>query len=656
MKGYRTNIETETVQNNNFRKSHSFVTLSLIVFLVVLSFSRPRSVFADGMLIEPDPYSDRWDYSNESNQQAFINYDSGLQKMIISVGFEDENSNGIVWLFPVPSDPNKVAIDVVKSLPRLSGEEISKKAKSRLDDTTKFLQMTQIYTIPFGLFSKTLGTTGTMGFDGSIGVSQGIDKNVEQDVMVYEHLEKEGITSEIVTAKTATGLYDYLKSKNLRIESGSIPVLDSYIGKEYSFIASWITPKVTALSPEEIETRLKSYFNNPSLYPGLGRVLIVLDEKFPDFENAGKEGKDPNYANWKEQYEFLEANPSIKEQLIQEIRKDFSVLEPKKIGDAYIKTTTAQKGIFVTFPTKDVYFPLLPTSVYGSKIVPATIRIIGHVSPKVFQDIESYTKIDYYVDSYAGFADDLENFYSSGDQNVSYTKIEINAPSRFLTDDLWINNQTPIKAYYSTFVAIHPVVSAIILFILSSTLAGILGGMVIFRDLRKNPVKLGFIGLSNFLTLFGLLITTVLIGTKNKNENTNSLLVEIKQKGYFWKRRVATVLFFIAVPFLVYGLFMSPSLIGELNYSIKHMRYFISDFLIPMLVTYILPISALVIGLAIKKIKTEDKNLFEQLKSFGYSSWSFQPKDKMKLVFVPIFSFSFLIISWLLVKLVGFTV
>jgi hypothetical protein len=56
-----------------------------------------------------------------------INYDNGLQKMIVSVGFEGENSNGVVWLFPVPSDQNKVAIDVVKSLPQLSGEEISKK-------------------------------------------------------------------------------------------------------------------------------------------------------------------------------------------------------------------------------------------------------------------------------------------------------------------------------------------------------------------------------------------------------------------------------------------------------------------------------------------------------------------------------------------------
>jgi len=542
------------------KKPFSFITLSLITLLAMFSFI-PKPVLADGMIIRPDPYSDRWDYSNESNQQAFINYDNGLQKMIISIGLEGENSNGVVWLFPVPSDPNKVAIDVVKNLPRLSGEEISKKAKSNLDDTTKFLQMTQVYTIPFVmLFGRGyVGTLGTEGINAPLGIK---GWGIEQDVVVYEHLEKEGIVSEIITAKTATGLYDYLKSKGLKIESGSIPVLDIYIGKEYSFVASWINPSENVIS--------------------------------------------------------------------------------------------AQRGVFVTFPTKNIYFPMLPTSVYGSKTVPVTIRVIGHVSPKVFQDIKSYTKTEYYVDNYVNFADDLKNFYSGRNQDIKYTKIEIDAPSKFLTEDLWFSNQAPIKTYYSTFVAKHPVISAIILLILSSIIVGILAGLIVFRDLRRKPVKLGLIGLSNFLTIIGLIITTILVGTKNKNESVDALIAEMRQKGYFWKRRVATILFFVAIPFLVFGLFALPSLIREIGYS---MRYFdFTEFVIPVLIIYVLPITALIVSFVIKRIKPEDKNLFVQLKLSGYSSWSFQPKDKLKIAFVPIFSVSFLVISWLLVKLVGLTV
>ncbi len=542
------------------KKLSTLIVLLLVVFLAVFSFI-PKSVLADGIGIKkPDPYSDHWDgdYSDESNQQAFINYDHGLQKMIISVGFEEENDNGVVWLFPVPSDPNNVAIDVVKSLPQLRGEEISKKAKSNLDGTTEFLQMTQVYTIPF------ISSFRDQGFGQSYNtMNEAADngRGVEQNVVVHEHLEKEGMTSEIITAKTATGLYDYLKNKGLKIESGSIPVLDNYIGKEYSFVASWIS------SPE--------------------------------------------------------------------------------------KNISAQnRGIFVTFPTKDIYFPMLPTSVYGSKTVPATIRVIGYVSPKVFQSIKSYTKTEYYIDSYINFAEDLKNFYSEQNKNIKYTKIKINAPSKFLTDDLWIDKQAPIKTYYSTFVVKHPVINTILLLIISSLMTGILAGWIVFKALRKNILKLGLIGLSNCLSIFGLLITTLLVNTKNKNKDIDSLLIEIKQKGYFWKRKVASILFLVAIPFLVFGLFVLPSLIDELI----HYPYLLDNLIKPIFILYVLPVVALIVSFVIKKIKIEDRNLFDQLKSADYSSWFFQPKDKMKIAFIPLFSVLFLIISWVLVMLVMFTV
>jgi len=621
------------------KKPLSFITLSLIAVIVMFSFV-PKSVLADGIMIKPDPYSDRWDYLNENNQQAFINYENGLQKMIISVGFEGENSNGTVWLFPVPSEPNKVAIDVVKSLPGLSGEEISKKAKSNLDDTTKFLQMTQLYTIPFVLFSQTLGTAGTKGSDNAFGAPQGLGRGIEQDVVVYEHLEKEGITSEIITAKTGNGLYDYLKNKGLKVETGSIPVLNNYIGKDYSFVVSWISSPEKIISAEDIKNNLYIYFSSQYRYPKFFDLVNTLKQKYPEFSQSS------NPVN----YLKSQQGGIVLQELTQAIQND-----PSIIVDTYNKNQNLanQKGVFVTFPTKEIYFPLLPTSVYGSKTVPATIRVIGHVTPKVFQDIKSYTKTEYYVDSYAGFADDLKNFHSGQNQNIKYTKIEINAPSKFFTDDLWLKAQAPAKTYYSTFVAKHPIVSAIILFILSSILAGILAGMIIFKDLRKNPVKLGLIGLSNFLTILGLLITTVLVSTKNKNESVEPMLTEIRQRGYLWKRKVATILFFAAISFLVFDLFALPSLVRELSYS---MRYFDFEDFIPVLIIYVLPITALIVSFIIKRIKPEDKNLFEQLKLSGYSSWSFQPKDKLKIAFVPIFSVSFLIISWLLVKFVGLTV
>ncbi|PIP18034.1 MAG: hypothetical protein COX43_01005, partial [Parcubacteria group bacterium CG23_combo_of_CG06-09_8_20_14_all_35_9] len=65
--------------------------LSLIIVSILLlpSLTIPNSALADGMLIKLDPYSDRWDYSGQTNQQAFINYENELEKMIISIGMEE---------------------------------------------------------------------------------------------------------------------------------------------------------------------------------------------------------------------------------------------------------------------------------------------------------------------------------------------------------------------------------------------------------------------------------------------------------------------------------------------------------------------------------------------------------------------------------------
>lgn len=621
------------------KKMLSLITLSLIAFLAIFLFM-PESVLADGMIIPRlNQYPDRWDYSDENNQQVFINYDNGLQKMIISVGFEGKNSNGVVWLFPVPADPSKVAIDVVKSLPQLNGEEISERAKLVLDDTAKFLPITQIYTIPFtALFTgiSNARNSGTKITNSSLGTK---GKGVEQDVVVYEHLEEGGLTSEIITAKTASGLYDYLKNKGLKIESGSIPVLDNYIGKEYSFIASW---------PTATESNNK---NKASIIETIAKVILQTDLSDPTIDWSKLEVLSiDDLSKLTNELFLLKNNDSDR---LKEITESLKFGEPSLIGPTIEKkdNKVRQIGVSVAFPTKKIYYPLLPTSVYASKVVPATIRIMGFVSPKVFQDIKSYTKTEYYIDSYANFGDDLKNFYNKQDQNVKYTKIEINAPSKFLTNDLWVNKRAPVKTYYSAFVAGHPAISSIIIFILSSIIAGILAGLIIFRDLRRNVIKLGLIGLFNCLSIYGLLIATVLAGTKNKNESIEPLIVKIKQKGYFWKRRVATILFFTAMPFLVFGLFALSSLISELSYSPRR-----GFDMTPVLIIYVLPISALIIIFVIKKIKNEDRDLFKQLKSSGYSSWSFYPTDKMKIVFVPVFSISFLIISWLLVKLVSFTV
>ena len=74
----------------------------IIIFSILATLLIPLNVLADGMMINPDLYSDRWDYGDQTNQQTFINYEDGLEEMILSIGIEKANK-GAVWLFPCPS-------------------------------------------------------------------------------------------------------------------------------------------------------------------------------------------------------------------------------------------------------------------------------------------------------------------------------------------------------------------------------------------------------------------------------------------------------------------------------------------------------------------------------------------------------------------------
>jgi len=537
------------------------ISINIIGILLVSLLIIPGLASADGMVIKPDPYSSRWDYLNESNQQAFINYEDGVEKMILSIGIQ-ESDTGAVWIFPVPSDPSKVVIDVVTDLPELRGEEITKKAKSNLLLISEVLPSTQIYPIPF---VSLRGAPAKARIDGpaTLSNSLGWGDPAEIDVMVYEHLEKEGIVSEIITAKTAHGLYQYLQANNLSIEQGSLPVLDHYIGQDFTFVVSWLQ--------ETTETQ------------------------------------------------------------------------------------SSQRGVFVTFPTDKIYYPLIPTSVYGSEVIPATIRIMGHRSPEIFKDIKGYVKTEYYIQEplVGTVASGLGAFYNSPDTSFKYTKIEISAPSKLLTNDLWINSGAPIKTYYTLFFSEHPWISGILLLVLSSIITSMLLGWIMFRDLRnkKGILKLALLGLFNCLSILGFLIASFFFRTKAKNKKAISLASQLIAKGYGWKRGLAVILICIASPFLGFGAVMLPYFLSDV------LRYgSISGYGLPLTIIYVIPILFVIVAMFIKRIKTEDKALFTQLKAIGYSSWSFVPKDKLKFVFVPIFSVSFLIISWLIIKLVEITV
>ena len=204
------------------------ICLTLFLSFILLS----SAVFADGgaFVKRPSFETDIWIPINQDEQVAVISYENGKETLTISVEAELENGE-IVWLFPVPAKPELTDIDIVDEFPRFSGDEVRSRVGYEFNRLSPIFYITQSYPINIGLFSW-----GTLGSASSI-ESAGQDIGVE----IHEHIEFGGLTTELVTAEDENSLYNYMQQKGLKLPAESLSILEEYIGKDYSFVVSWIS-------------------------------------------------------------------------------------------------------------------------------------------------------------------------------------------------------------------------------------------------------------------------------------------------------------------------------------------------------------------------------------------------------------------------------
>lgn len=316
----------------------------ILIIIILFSLILPGISQADGFVFKPMPDGDL-SQMNQRGQQAFINYHGGREELIIGVDIEERDSQA-VWIVPVPSKPGEVDIDITSELPVFFGDEINSKAELAFSDSMESAYnaglLGQIWTLPIaGISLVALRSAG----GGSYGEAPPSDL-----ITVEKHIEKKGMTAEIITSKKAEALYNYLERKGINIKEDSIPKLENYIGKEYAFIVSW-------LSPEE-------------------------------------------------------------------------------------NTKGESRGIHVSFPSSEIYYPLYLTSAYGEEKIPITIRVLGHVEPDLFSEIEPYTTTEYFTNrtepasghkakmarctSYAGQTRALLEIYYGDHDGYPYSLNELN--------------------------------------------------------------------------------------------------------------------------------------------------------------------------------------------------------------------------------------
>jgi len=515
------------------------VKTKLGLILLCASFLFPAAACADGMVMMPDDKG--WSYNVESKQQAFISYDQGVERMILAMNTEEQSKSGAVWLFPVPADEKKVTIDVVDSLPSLSGDDIEKQAKKNLTNLGNYLLRTQIYSFSLELDSDNY-ITSDLRENGPKDYTPTLSAGSE--VTVSSHIEKDGIVSEVITAKSGQGIYNYLKLKNLEIKEGTIPALDQYINKDFSFVVSWILPVVTEITDDDIEYALNFYLDTHREQPleKLNKMII---------EKTSQNSRYLTYADFNMQrfaysnslllYYFIDQDTKFKEEIYSQIKADpevaAEIVSYRRLHDEGLGYYDDLKGVAVSFPTDKIFFPLIPTSVYDSAVVPATIKIAGLYSPETFKDIAPYTKTGYFYQNYRSLPESVKILVPQT-ESFYYTRVDITAPSNLLKEDLWLTSKYPLsiriaKAFIWDVEWGLAIFFAFLLFI--SLVAGMLAGWVAFRrDVHRfNDLwSFGLLGLFNSFSLLGLIIATLFWRTRKVNQEDQNLLLELQNRGY----------------------------------------------------------------------------------------------------------------------------
>lgn len=585
----------------------------LLCFILVLPFGL---AFGDGMAFMKLGLEKNWELLEQKKQIAFINYAEGKEKLLISVAMA-KSKRDIFWLLPLPASPRDVDLELIDVMPSLERRaNLADEAREYLEEGRTMIMLSQIYTFFFLIPYKGTRGAGSFGAMAPAGTMEG------PFVTVYEHLEKGGMIAEKIAAKDAQALFTYLQGKGINITKGSIPVLDYYIGKDYTFVVSWLSP------------------------------------------TYGKE-KGPT------------------------------------------------RGIYLKFPTQKIYYPLLPTSVYGEKEIPIQLYILGYRSPQIYSQIKGYTNVEYekcglYWDG--GTAPLLREFLGGQQDSVEMTVIDIKAPAKFFASDLWVTLETPLNVRYARFILRHHNFISFLFWLIASILASFLVGWIFFLNLRKDTLTLLALGFFNLFTLFGVILALASLRIEEDKKDVSSLIEELRRKGYLWRRRMSfllllltaaltpialsrlrDVLYFTEGNFIpAISLFLFPlsfslmirfwgayaqgkekrgarrNLLGFYlsclmtviffgiisSYFIINpsMRDVISDEMDSFAIIFLTP-TIFVLALQLGGVEKNDKPLFSALKEAGYSSWFFTSMERNKLLFIPFFSFTFLFLSWLFVTL-----
>ena len=381
------------------------------LFLALALTLSPSLATADGFAFS------NMDYAREKYQNALIKYKDGMEHLLLNVGVEGHEKEGVAWVVPIPAPPEEVSVKILEYIPFVLGSEITGNGRRGLLDASMLASLTQIYPI--------LLTAAIPAFLGQRSAKMD-DVSRSGSFTVHTETEAFGLTSTVVTTSSIDGFRAFLKSRSLIEQPEMSEALAPYIGKNFSLICSWLSPETA------VDTDRRNHLN---------------------------------------------------------------------------------MGLLVSFPSNNVFYPLIPTGVYKEDAVETHIRIMGLISPELPEGLSGYSEIGHYkgrilfygdVDTLLPFAEDSEGFM--------YTHIRLKAPGSALIEDISFEPRPSASAAfissYSNLINEHIGLVATFMISLASALAAIFAGTATAPNLRtrKGRAILALYGQFNFLSLVGIFL------------------------------------------------------------------------------------------------------------------------------------------------------
>lgn len=209
-------------------------------------------------------------------------------------------------------------------------------------------------------------------------------------------------------------------------------------------------------------------------------------------------------------------------------------------------------GVFVSFPTNKIYFPLKPTSVYEDKHVPVKILVMDYVTPKLYPGIIPAAEVDYYFGDNYICDNELKSFFFGKRKvkNLRYTRITIDVASKYFTDDLWIEKATPFKVAISDFICRYQIIAYLILASIASILASLIAYIIIYKHPKQNIRKFTLAGLLNIFTIIPLGIAACFLKTKQVFKDVKNYISE-KRETIFEQRNIRYIIKFACLPIFI---------------------------------------------------------------------------------------------------------